>query len=336
MPFGWIGVAVFFVISGLVIAQSARAATVRSFATRRFLRLYPGAWCATILGAFILVLCPARYYKLLGIHVQLSLRGLLDSFTLVGIHFLSSAYWTLPIELSFYFLILLAIAGGRIARIEWLSLALILWSSIYFLPHVSNVLGLTHLPSFSLGYGGINLTLLRYGVFFALGMLVWLMMEKRITTAGWIALGIALALAAVEIDRRAAEVAPMLARSARQTTANTTGLAVASCVVFYLAFLAILLSVHFNRRFPTNQSLRGAVRMLGLATYPFYLLHESVGGLVLTAAIAIRLPFLLGVFAALAVIGAISLLIAGRLEPALRGWLRRLMSSPGPSANAAA
>jgi peptidoglycan/LPS O-acetylase OafA/YrhL len=76
--------------------------------------------------------------------------------------------------------------------------------------------------------------------------------------------------------------------------------------------------------------------MLGLATYPFYLLHESVGGLVLTAAIAIRLPFLLGVFAALAAIGAISLLIAGRLEPALRGWLRRLMSSPEPSANAAA
>ena len=46
MPFGWVGVEVFFVISGLVIANSAGGATPSSFAANRFLRLYPGAWCS--------------------------------------------------------------------------------------------------------------------------------------------------------------------------------------------------------------------------------------------------------------------------------------------------
>ena len=42
MPFGWIGVQIFFVISGIVIANSARLATPFRFAVSRFLRLYPG------------------------------------------------------------------------------------------------------------------------------------------------------------------------------------------------------------------------------------------------------------------------------------------------------
>ena len=47
--FGWIGVEIFFVISGYVIASSAEGAAPRTFLRRRAQRLLPAAWvCATI------------------------------------------------------------------------------------------------------------------------------------------------------------------------------------------------------------------------------------------------------------------------------------------------
>ena len=47
--FGFVGVEVFFVVSGLVIAMSAENATKRRFLTGRIERLYPAAWiCATL------------------------------------------------------------------------------------------------------------------------------------------------------------------------------------------------------------------------------------------------------------------------------------------------
>ena len=46
---GWIGVQIFFVISGFVIANSANGATPFGFLRSRMLRLWPAAWvCATI------------------------------------------------------------------------------------------------------------------------------------------------------------------------------------------------------------------------------------------------------------------------------------------------
>ena len=50
VPFGWVGVQIFFVISGLVIANSARGASLQQFVVHRFLRLYPAAWCAAIVN----------------------------------------------------------------------------------------------------------------------------------------------------------------------------------------------------------------------------------------------------------------------------------------------
>ena len=64
------------------------------------------------------------------------------------------------------------------------------------------------------------------------------------------------------------------------------------------------------------------VRSAGLATYPFYLLHESIGGTVLGALVAggWAAPIAL-VIAVLATL-ACSLLVSESAEP----WLRRLLA----------
>src|ERR1700723_1475909 len=54
--FGWVGVEVFFVISGFVIANSANKASPAEFLIGRALRLYPAAWvCSTTTFIVLLI-----------------------------------------------------------------------------------------------------------------------------------------------------------------------------------------------------------------------------------------------------------------------------------------
>ena len=86
MPFGWIGVQIFFVISGIVIANSAQSATPFRFAVSRFLRLYPAAWIAAAIICLLHTVTPAEAYKDLGIAVTLHPTALVNSL---------SSYWRL-------------------------------------------------------------------------------------------------------------------------------------------------------------------------------------------------------------------------------------------------
>src|SRR5512138_1205717 len=53
--FGWVGVEIFFVISGFVIANSASNATAKEFLFGRALRLYPAVWVASTLSLLVLL-----------------------------------------------------------------------------------------------------------------------------------------------------------------------------------------------------------------------------------------------------------------------------------------
>jgi peptidoglycan/LPS O-acetylase OafA/YrhL len=102
-----------------------------------------------------------------------------------------------------------------------------------------------------------------------------------------------------------------------------TQLPITSIVAFSMGFAAIVLSVEFNSLFPANAELRRAVRILGLMTYPFYLIHQRVGGFVVyqMKLLGIAPPYC--ILVALLCTGVVSLLIAFNLEPALRSLLKR-------------
>jgi exopolysaccharide production protein ExoZ len=100
MPVGWVGVQIFFVISGFVIANSAAGATPGKLLKGRFLRLYPVAWiCVPI--TLVCLVAVHGIHKRVGVFTVLSIKAALGSVALVGKSFLTSAYWTLPIELAF-------------------------------------------------------------------------------------------------------------------------------------------------------------------------------------------------------------------------------------------
>jgi len=324
LPFGWVGVEIFFVISGLVIANSAQGATSQQFLVGRFLRIYPAAWCAAAINYSLYIWeYPSRAPGLIQLYY---------SMTLLPGPFLATAYWTLPIELAFYFLVYSLIVLHGFRHIQPIAILLILWSAPYLIALALNSAGWVHWGWLDFDYGWKNLSLLRHGPYFGLGILIWLFKEKRLGKVGVCAAALAIVLGVMEIYSRAVEVYPNFGHSPFVQQTTWAHLATASIVAFCLAIAAILLSVRFNRRFPVNAVVRRTVRLLGLTTYPLYLLHERVGAFVIYQMGRIGMAPLASAMSALICAAALSFLIAWYCEPALRSLLKRIGAMLHPDA----
>lgn len=152
VSYGWVGVPIFFVISGFVIAFSASHKDARGFVIGRALRLYPAAWiCASI--TFLVAGSWSDYLR----SVLLSPIG----------PWVSGVYWTLGIEIVFYALVSLALwRGWNLTR---LALGLGAWSTAFWALNVPFDFSAIE------GYRGY-LLLAHDGIFFAVGMLLF---QKR-------------------------------------------------------------------------------------------------------------------------------------------------------------
>lgn len=117
---GWIGVQIFFVISGFVIAHSLRKARatprfIGQFALRRSLRLDPAYWATMALVLGLSALLPESFADPAS-HDPLSAGQLAAHLgylqNVLGFENLSVGFWTLCIEVQFYlmFVVLLGVA----------------------------------------------------------------------------------------------------------------------------------------------------------------------------------------------------------------------------------
>ncbi|MFC3213688.1 acyltransferase family protein [Novosphingobium panipatense] len=107
---GWIGVQVFFVVSGAVIAYSAEGARPGSFARRRLARLLPAILIATPLAlplAVLLFRTPPAAALMLGLKTV--------AFAPVG-PWIMGQFWTISIELAFYAAVCAILASGMPER----------------------------------------------------------------------------------------------------------------------------------------------------------------------------------------------------------------------------
>lgn len=303
---GWVGVEIFFVISGFVISASAAAASPGSFVKGRVLRLYPAVWiCATLT---VLLLVHEHHPKVWAYPTTMLL--------VPSGPWIDGQYWTLGVEIVFYTLVFGLVAVRRFEKIYLLAAVLGIGSSIYT---IALVLGFEELGFLSRGVW--RLTLLNYGADFALGILIFAFATRRLDRRKAL-LGILL-LAGIT-----AEIFEHTAGMATRTTNSPFYLAERwwlPAIIFGSAVAAILLSVRYSA---TVEQLpapaRRVLRLLGLSTYPLYLIHFSIGivltrelvqrGLTPLAALALTLAILTGAAAA----------IAALCEPTVRRALRYL------------
>ncbi|WP_187291324.1 acyltransferase family protein [Cellulomonas flavigena] len=117
--YGWLGVQVFFVISGLVITRSAAHGSLRTFVTSRAVRLLPAYWACVVLTARLRLLWDDDRRPGAG-EILLNLTMVQGQ---LGVPSLQVVFWTLLVELKFYLLVAAVLALGPLTRPRVLLLA---------------------------------------------------------------------------------------------------------------------------------------------------------------------------------------------------------------------
>lgn len=246
---------------------------------------------------------------------------MVSSLVLVGNTFIASAYWTLPIELAFYGLVFLLLLTGRTVNLEVLAQVLLLWSGVYMLAYLAWTLDLVAIPWIELDYGKRNMTLLRHGHYFGLGILMFLCFSGRGARPyrGWIGLGVVIAL--IEIGCRASEI------SGKAASGFGFPAIFGSATIVWAGFcLSMVAAIRFNSRMPSGARWHRWLRTLGLMSYPFYLLHESVGGSAMAWLVLRGVPPGPALATGLAVAGLASFLVAEVAEPPLQAATRQVLA----------
>ncbi len=266
---GYLGVPLFFVISGFVVAWSAQGRTAAGFARARILRLYPEFWISVLVSALVFTLAKPGFPERLG------LSGILLNLTMIpqflGAEYVDGVYWTLFLEIKFYLILFLLIIVGQYRNLErWL----FVWLA-----------ALTIGAFVEIGPVARSVTIFSYGSLFVAGALFSIIFAR-----GWsspraaaliVALGLSVQQALGQIDGFVAAI--------HITPVTRVSTVVAICAIFG-AFALVAsgrLSIADSRLTATA----------GALTYPLYLLHNT--GEVLFLAPGSPLPRALGVGIAL-------------------------------------
>ncbi len=125
---GWLGVILFFVISGfiMVAVTGTERFDAGDFLRRRFIRIVPMYWSATLFAALLALLAPQLFKTTVYDGGQLVLSLLFIPFhnpVSHGIHPLYKLGWTLNYEMFFYVCFALLAFLGAQSRVVWLTSA---------------------------------------------------------------------------------------------------------------------------------------------------------------------------------------------------------------------
>lgn len=241
---GGLGVHLFFVISGLVIAMTLeRSKDAWEFAARRFARLYPAFLIAAITTFLVTSLIPIPEFRR-------SFGDFLATLTMdpADLHHsaIDGAYWSLAWEIKFYFLIAIAFAWFRSKF--WI--AVVAWSIV--------AVGMRQLH-FHAGFAD-TVMIAKFAPLFLLGIGAWLFFFKKDLSAGMTVLVIATGLCAIQWNAYAVNDPLALA--------SVAYLGAGVCLMFGLISS------------PWKPSL-GPLPWIGRVSYSLYLLHQFIGVLII-------------------------------------------------------
>jgi len=250
--YGWLGVNLFFLISGFVICMSSWGRSLGEFFTSRVSRLYPAYWFSVIAASAVQVAWPDHSPPRDWLAILMNLTMVQEPFGYSGV---SAVYWTLWTELRFYLLFAIVVWRGVTYRRVVLFCCVWMVASVAATAGKSDALGpllLMVVPDYSpLFIGGIACYLIyRFGP----NLLLW----------GILGFSFLLSLPVTLRKQYRVEKGEVQHLVARWPTAVLMAL-------FFLIMVALALG--------WLSWIRGRwLTVLGATTYPLYLLHETVGG----------------------------------------------------------
>lgn len=252
--YGFLGVSVFFTISGFVIAYSAEGRSWVGFAIARFSRIYPTfVLCMTLTFAVTLAVGAGHF----DVTLTQWFANLFIAAPFLGHPYVDTAYWSLVIEVVFYgWVALFMMLGWFPRRMDALILA---WLAITFANELT-----IDAPIFE------KLFIADDSGFFAVGLLIYQHYRGRRGIRFWslfaLAMGTAIFQATHKLERLGAHP---------DSTFDPKVLAMICGVSLVGVFLATRV-----KRVPLPGKV---VLAAGGMTYPFYLLHMQMGYVIFTA-----------------------------------------------------
>ena len=243
--YGFLGVDLFFLISGFVILMSAASGSKRQFTVSRVVRLYPAFWiCCTATFVISLFIVPMRRVSLHEYLVNLTMLG-----GFIGVREVDSVYWSLFVEIQFYALVFLVLLIGQIKRVPMLLgiwLALYVASAIHPIKYVSFLL----IP--------------HYAPYFIAGATFFLISREGASFYKVAVLAVCYGLILHDGIRSVAAV------SGHYHTPFSPVVVGAVLTGFFAIFF--LISTGRTARFASKKWIA-----VGALTYPLYLIHQNVG-----------------------------------------------------------
>lgn len=246
--YGYLGVHLFFIISGFVILMTAMNKDMAGFTISRVTRLFPAYWFAVTLTALVSIWIGGERYL---VDLKQYLINLTMLHRFVGVPSVDGVYWSLVVELKFYFLIFLLIMFKQIKNIH-VYLGLWLAASI-FLFHYG------HIPI--IGF----FVFAEWSSYFIAGAVFFLI---RLQGMSWYKAGLLIGAYYLSLQNLYVE---LNGNGAAHPMPTDSYYIVAGFVtLFYLLFLAIA----FRK---TGFINKPRYVMLGALTYPIYLIHQNIG-----------------------------------------------------------
>jgi peptidoglycan/LPS O-acetylase OafA/YrhL len=250
--YGYLGVNLFFLISGFVISWSAEGRTWQEFAVARFVRLYPGFLvCMTVTYVVLTIAGEPRFPTGLSTYAA-NLSMFAPAFGRLA---MDGVYWSIMVEIVFYGWFAALIFAGIYQRAKLTIVAV--W------------LAISVLNELLIGSGPLRTVFITaYAPFFAGGMLAYQLLAQ-----GRSRQLLALLVAAFFLSCKTIGLAQSWMMAHYGVAISYPALLVANLAVHGIFAGAMLLR--------SRVSPSPAVLMLGGLTYPLYLLHQVIGYILL-------------------------------------------------------
>ncbi len=255
--YGYLGVDLFFIISGFVIILSIKNNDLIAFVKSRIVRLYPAYWFCLALTFLVVVIWG-------GTKFNASFSQLLVNTTMmngvVGVENVDGVYWSLLVELKFYFMIAVYLVLVKIRNFS-LNHVILYWLILSCVFVGIDMAGLEYaFVSRVLNFFFI----LKYSSYFIAGMLFFKIYKEGQNI--WYFVGLVASLA-ISLYHGWDRIDYMVEKYDTSFSHLIIGLFILSFyVVMYLASTQKLSAINSPK-----------LLKLGVLTYPLYLIHQNIG-----------------------------------------------------------
>ena len=320
--FGWVGVEIFFVISGFVIANSASKSSPKEFLFGRALRLYPAVWIGSTLS-FLVLLFFARekasefilpYFQTM-LLIPKGIKG----------QWLDAVYWTLAAEMAFYGLVFCTLLTKKVT-LRHLAWGLTIYSAVF---NAFSMVVLSGALQSDMFYWVVLMFrvpgatwLLNHGCFFALGIWLFISANRPLTALERVAVVVTCLSGCAEIYYFSHFLLNAIPAISDQS-------AFLPILVWAAAVLLIAFAANKSRQSAGTASPEAPayLRTLGLITYPLYLTHNVTGTAIIRILTDAGLNASLAVWASLGMLVLVCWFICAKIEPAIRRLLKDIFSN---------